>query len=88
MAVSDYLLEIKGPDLKGESQDDQYKESIHIDSWRLLLTWWPTVSVRPGVPLCHDTGTPNLERPWPFPVSAPRCFPLGQTPRRYLWTWS
>jgi type VI secretion system secreted protein Hcp len=33
MAVSDYLLEIKGPDLKGESQDDQYKESIHIDSW-------------------------------------------------------
>jgi len=33
MAVSDYLLEIKGPDLKGESQDDQFKESIHIDSW-------------------------------------------------------
>ena len=30
MAVSDYLLEIKGPDLKGESQDDQFKESIHI----------------------------------------------------------
>jgi len=33
MAVSDYLLEIKGPDLKGESQDDQFKEAIHIDSW-------------------------------------------------------
>jgi type VI secretion system secreted protein Hcp len=33
MAVSDYLLEIKGPDLKGESQDDQFKESIHVDSW-------------------------------------------------------
>jgi type VI secretion system secreted protein Hcp len=33
MAVSDYLLEIKGPDVKGESQDDQFKESIHIDSW-------------------------------------------------------
>ena len=33
MAVSDYLLEIKGPDLKGESQDDQFKESIHLDSW-------------------------------------------------------
>ena len=26
-------MEIKGPDLKGESQDDQFKESIHIDSW-------------------------------------------------------
>jgi type VI secretion system secreted protein Hcp len=33
MAVSDYLLEIKGPDLKGESQDAQFKEAIEIDSW-------------------------------------------------------
>jgi type VI secretion system secreted protein Hcp len=33
MSVSDYLLEIKGPDLKGESQDDQFKEAIEIDSW-------------------------------------------------------
>jgi hypothetical protein len=28
MAVSDYLLEIKGPDLKGESQDAQFKEAL------------------------------------------------------------
>ena len=33
MAVSDYHLEFKGPDLKGESQDDEYKEKIQIDSW-------------------------------------------------------
>jgi type VI secretion system secreted protein Hcp len=33
MAVSDYLLELKGPQVKGESQDSQYKESIEIDSW-------------------------------------------------------
>jgi type VI secretion system secreted protein Hcp len=35
MAVSDFLLEIKSPDVKGESQDDQFKDSIAIDSW----TW-------------------------------------------------
>jgi type VI secretion system secreted protein Hcp len=33
MAVADFLLEIKGPDLKGESQDDQFKDSIEISSW-------------------------------------------------------
>jgi type VI secretion system secreted protein Hcp len=33
MAVSDYLLELKGPQVKGESQDAQYKESIEVDSW-------------------------------------------------------
>ena len=33
MAVSDYHLEFKGPDLKGESQDDQFKDCIQIDSW-------------------------------------------------------
>jgi type VI secretion system secreted protein Hcp len=33
MAVADYLLEIKTPDVKGESQDDQFKEAIEIDSW-------------------------------------------------------
>jgi type VI secretion system secreted protein Hcp len=34
MAVSDYLLEIKGPLVKGESMDKQYKDAIEIDSWR------------------------------------------------------
>jgi type VI secretion system secreted protein Hcp len=33
MAVSDYHLEFKGPVLKGESQDDQFKDCIQIDSW-------------------------------------------------------
>jgi len=33
MAVSDYLLELKGPQVKGESQDKQYKDSIEVDSW-------------------------------------------------------
>jgi type VI secretion system secreted protein Hcp len=33
MAVSDYHLEFKGPDLKGESQDEQFKDCIQIDSW-------------------------------------------------------
>ena len=33
MAVSDYHLEFKGPDLKGESQDDQFKDCIQVDSW-------------------------------------------------------
>ena len=33
MAVSDYHLEFKGPDLKGESQDDQFKDCIQLDSW-------------------------------------------------------
>jgi type VI secretion system secreted protein Hcp len=33
MAVSDYLLELKGPQVKGESQDKQYKDAIEIDSW-------------------------------------------------------
>jgi type VI secretion system secreted protein Hcp len=33
MATSDFLLEFKGPTLKGESQDDQYKDSIHVESW-------------------------------------------------------
>jgi type VI secretion system secreted protein Hcp len=33
MAVSDYLLELKGPQVKGESQDKQYKDGIEIDSW-------------------------------------------------------
>jgi type VI secretion system secreted protein Hcp len=33
MAVADFLLEIKGPDLKGESQDHQFKDSIEISSW-------------------------------------------------------
>jgi type VI secretion system secreted protein Hcp len=33
MAVSDYLLELKGPQVKGESQDKQYVNSIEIDSW-------------------------------------------------------
>jgi type VI secretion system secreted protein Hcp len=35
MAVSDYLLELNGPKVKGESQDDQYKEAIEVDSWSL-----------------------------------------------------
>lgn len=33
MAVSDYLLELKGPQVKGESQDAQHKDCIEIDSW-------------------------------------------------------
>jgi type VI secretion system secreted protein Hcp len=33
MAVSDYHLEFKGPDVKGESQDVQFKDCIQIDSW-------------------------------------------------------
>jgi type VI secretion system secreted protein Hcp len=33
MAVADFLLEIKGPDVKGESQDHQFPESIEISSW-------------------------------------------------------
>jgi type VI secretion system secreted protein Hcp len=33
MAVSDYLLELKSPVVKGESLDKQYKDAIEIDSW-------------------------------------------------------
>jgi type VI secretion system secreted protein Hcp len=33
MAVSDYLLELKGPQVKGESIDKQFKDSIEVDSW-------------------------------------------------------
>jgi type VI secretion system secreted protein Hcp len=33
MAVSDYLLEITGPQVKGESQDAQYTNAIEVDSW-------------------------------------------------------
>src|ERR1700680_2251650 len=33
MATSDFLLEIKGPDLKGESLDEQFPQAIHIESW-------------------------------------------------------
>jgi type VI secretion system secreted protein Hcp len=33
MAVSDYLLELKSPQVKGESQDKQYKDAIEVDSW-------------------------------------------------------
>jgi type VI secretion system secreted protein Hcp len=33
MAVSDYLLELKGPQVKGESIDKQFKDAIEIDSW-------------------------------------------------------
>jgi type VI secretion system secreted protein Hcp len=33
MAISDFLLELKSPDVKGESQDDQYPGSIELDSW-------------------------------------------------------
>ncbi len=33
MAVSDYHLEFSGPKLEGESQDDQFKNCIQIDSW-------------------------------------------------------
>jgi type VI secretion system secreted protein Hcp len=33
MAVSDYLLQLFSPNVKGESQDDQYKDAIDIDSW-------------------------------------------------------
>ena len=35
MAVSDYLLICKGPEVKGESQDDKYPESIEVHgfSW-------------------------------------------------------
>jgi len=33
MATRDYLLELKSPDVKGESQDDQYPNAIELDSW-------------------------------------------------------
>ncbi|HEY1861121.1 MAG TPA: type VI secretion system tube protein Hcp [Gemmataceae bacterium] len=33
MAVSDYHLEFKGPDVKGESQDDQFKEAVQLHNW-------------------------------------------------------
>jgi len=33
MAVSDYHLEFKGPKLEGESQDEDFKDCIQIDSW-------------------------------------------------------
>jgi type VI secretion system secreted protein Hcp len=33
MAVSDYLLVLEGPKVKGESIDKQFKDAIEIDSW-------------------------------------------------------
>jgi type VI secretion system secreted protein Hcp len=48
MAVSDYLLEIKSPDVKGESQDDQYPGAIAIDSWSWSGSNSSTHSVNSG----------------------------------------
>jgi type VI secretion system secreted protein Hcp len=33
MPGSDYLLQLKSPDVKGESNDKQYKDAIELDGW-------------------------------------------------------
>ncbi|HLK81377.1 MAG TPA: type VI secretion system tube protein Hcp [Xanthobacteraceae bacterium] len=48
MAVSDYHLEFKGPKLEGESQDEEFKDCIQIDSWSWTGTNASTHNVGQG----------------------------------------